>query len=94
VLLLYPDGIGAVRMISADPESGMRPQLFVPGGTFHMSPIHGRVGCALLGPSERPEAEPPDLAAATWDEILVRFPVMHDAINDFMPVAAAASGGE
>jgi predicted cupin superfamily sugar epimerase len=33
VLLLYADGGHEVRMVGNDLSSGMRPQLFVPGGT-------------------------------------------------------------
>jgi predicted cupin superfamily sugar epimerase len=34
VLLLYPDGSGAVQMVGSDLAAGARPQLFIPGGTF------------------------------------------------------------
>src|ERR671932_2816237 len=37
VLMLYPDGTGAVAAVGSDLGSGMRPQLLIPGGTFHAS---------------------------------------------------------
>src|SRR5438093_12573738 len=36
VLLLYPDGTGEIKVIGSDLSAGMRPQLFIPGGTFHI----------------------------------------------------------
>ena len=37
VLMLYPDGTGAVASVGSELAGGERPQLFVPGGTFHTS---------------------------------------------------------
>jgi predicted cupin superfamily sugar epimerase len=37
VLLLYPGGSGEVKVIGSDLAAGMRPQLFIPGSTFHIS---------------------------------------------------------
>jgi uncharacterized protein len=37
VLLLYPGGDGEVKVVGSDLAAGMRPQLFIPGGTFHIS---------------------------------------------------------
>src|ERR687886_3057409 len=37
VLLLYPNGDGVVVTVGSDLASGMRPQLLIPGGTFHTS---------------------------------------------------------
>ncbi|HET7269966.1 MAG TPA: cupin domain-containing protein, partial [Rubrobacter sp.] len=37
VLMLYPDGTGAVSIVGPDLAAGERPQLFVPGGAFHTS---------------------------------------------------------
>src|SRR5918997_5852833 len=37
VLLLYPDGKGEVVTVGSDLGAGERPQLFLPGGTFHTS---------------------------------------------------------
>ena len=42
VLLLYPNGDGAVVTVGSDLASGMRPQLLIPGGTFHTSRLAAR----------------------------------------------------
>jgi predicted cupin superfamily sugar epimerase len=34
VLLLYPDGTGEIKVLGADLNGGMRPQLLIPGGTI------------------------------------------------------------
>jgi len=57
VLLLYPDGTGEITIIGADLTAGMRPQLLIPGGTFHTSrlqSISAPAGFALLGTTEWP----------------------------------------
>src|SRR5215831_11862796 len=52
VLLLRPGGIGEVRVVGSDLAVGMRPQLQVPGGTFHAGRVRGgSSGYALLGTS-------------------------------------------
>src|SRR5215213_9746887 len=50
VLMLYPDGTGAVATVGTDLAAGERPQLFVPGDTFHTSRLAppGGEGYALL----------------------------------------------
>jgi len=49
VLILYPDGTGAVATVGTDLAAGERPQLFVPGGTCHTSRLApGGDGYALL----------------------------------------------
>src|SRR5215211_7591265 len=63
VLLLYPDGTGAIKLVGSDITAGMRPQLLIPGGTFHTSRIRegSPTAFALLGTTEWPGFEPPDL---------------------------------
>src|SRR5215213_4985225 len=53
VLMLYPEGTGAVATVGSDLAGGERPQLFVPGGTFHTSRLKlGAAGWALLASTE------------------------------------------
>ena len=60
VLLLHGDGTSEVRTVGNDLRAGMRPQLLIPGGTFHTSRLpHG--GWALLASTEWPGVEPPDV---------------------------------
>jgi uncharacterized protein len=57
VLMLFPGGDGDGATVGSDLESGMRPQLLVPGGTFHTSRL--AAGYALLASTEWPGVEPP-----------------------------------
>jgi len=60
VLMLFPGGDGAIATVGSDLESGMRPQLLVPGGTFHTSRLaSGGAGYALLASTEWPGVQPP-----------------------------------
>ena len=55
VLLLYPNGTGEITIIGPDLVAGMRPQVLIPGGTFHTSrlqTLNVRTGFALLGTKE------------------------------------------
>jgi uncharacterized protein len=61
VLMLYPDGTGAVTTVGSDLAAGERPQLFVPGYTFHTSRLRSGTGYALLASTEWPGVEPPDV---------------------------------
>jgi predicted cupin superfamily sugar epimerase len=83
VLLLYPDGSGAVRTIGGDIAAGEPPQLFIPGGTFHMSRLQAGGAWALLGTSEWPAVEPPDVEQAEPAELIAAFPAMRAAILSF-----------
>jgi predicted cupin superfamily sugar epimerase len=58
VLLLYPDGHGDLKVVGSDLAGGMRPQLFIPGGTFHISRLRKGSSFALLGTTEWPGVEP------------------------------------
>jgi predicted cupin superfamily sugar epimerase len=65
VLLLYPDGTGAVATVGTDLAAGERPQLFS-RGTFHTSRLEpGGGGYALLVSTEWPGVEPPDVDTGT-----------------------------
>ena len=65
VLMLLPDGNGAVATVGPDLAAGMRPQLFIPGGTFHTSRLAPGVGYALLASTEWPGVEPPTSSTET-----------------------------
>jgi uncharacterized protein len=85
VLLLYPDGRGEVRVVGSDIGAGMRPQLLIPGGTFHMSRLRAHVGYALLGTTEWPAVEAPnDVETAERDRLIAAFPAMAADIRSFM----------
>jgi predicted cupin superfamily sugar epimerase len=52
VLMLYPDGTGTVTIGGSDLAADERPQLFVPGDTFHTSRLGPGAGYALLTSTE------------------------------------------
>ena len=86
VLLLYPDGTGTITTLGSHLTSGMRPQLLIPGGTFHTSRVRkGRAGnaFALLGTTEWPGFETPDLELADPDKMIAAYPALRREIEEF-----------
>ena len=83
VLLLRPDGTGAVVTVGPDLAAGMRPQLFIPGGTFHMSRLHAGTGWALLASTEWPGVEPADVEHGDAEALARRYPAMTAEIAAF-----------
>jgi uncharacterized protein len=84
VLMLYPDGTGAVAAVGSDLADGEHPQLFVPGGTFHTSRLApGDSGYALLASTEWPGVEPPDVEHGNIEELIATFPDMDAQIRAF-----------
>ena len=96
VLLLCPNGTGELRLVGSDLRAGMRPQLFIPGGTFHVSRDASgpgtRVGYALLGTSEWVGVEPADVEAGDRDRLVALYPAMAEAIVEFMGGRACGGG--
>jgi predicted cupin superfamily sugar epimerase len=80
VLMLYPDGSGAVAIVGSDLGSGMRPQLLVPGGTFHTSRLAPGAGYALLASTEWPGVEPPDVEQGDIDVLAEAYPEFREEI--------------
>jgi predicted cupin superfamily sugar epimerase len=85
VLMLYPDGTGAVAVVGSDLAAGERPQLFVPGNTFHTSRLEapGGEGYALLASTEWPGVEPPDVEHGDVEELAAAYPDMGEQIVAF-----------
>ena len=83
VLMLLPDGSDAVVTVGADLSAGMRPQLFIPGGTFHISRLHATTGYALLASTEWPGVEPADVEHGEIDEVSASFPKAAQLIREF-----------
>jgi predicted cupin superfamily sugar epimerase len=61
VALHYADGRIEIRMVGPDLAAGMRPQLFIPGGTFHEAHVPEGAEYALMGTSVWLRAEPADV---------------------------------
>ena len=93
VLLLYPDGTGEIKIVGADLESGMRPQLLIPGGTFHTSRLHkgsAATAFALLGTTEWPGFESSDLELGEPTKLIAAFPALRRDIEEFTTYEEAA----
>jgi len=83
VLLLYPDGSGRVATVGPDLKAGMRPQLFIPGGTFHVSRLRSESSYALLGTTEWLGVEPADVELGNCEELIKAYPAFREEINTF-----------
>jgi uncharacterized protein len=74
VLLLYADGKSEVRLVGPDMAAGVRPQLFIPGGTFHSARVREGGQYALLGTSVWLRAEPADVEMGDPAKLAAAFP--------------------
>ncbi len=92
VLLLYPDGTGRVAVVGNDLAAGMTPQLFIPGQTFHLARLKSGGRLALLGSTEWPGVEPPDVELGEAAQLVAAFPALAETIRDFAgPVVIGTS---
>ena len=83
VLALYPDGNGEVVSVGPDLGAGERPQLFIPGGTFHTSRLAPGAGYALLASTEWPGVEPPDVEHGNIEALMEAYPNFREKIRAF-----------
>jgi predicted cupin superfamily sugar epimerase len=83
VLMLFPDGTGKVVTVGSDLGAGQRPQLFLPGGTFHTSRLDAEASFALLASTEWPGVEPPDVEHGDIEALMKDFPDFRDEIQAF-----------
>ena len=82
LLRLYPDGSGDVAVIGPDLESGMRPQVIVPGGTWQGARVSGEGEFALLGTTMAPGFDYADFLLADRSELIARYPDHSDLIEE------------
>ena len=98
VLLLHPGAGSEVRVVGADLAAGMRPQLLIPGGTFHAARVRAGGGFALLGTSVWARAEPQDVELGEREQLRAAYPEARAAIAEFtaesgaVPARTSASG--
>jgi uncharacterized protein len=85
VLMLFPDGTGKVVTVGSDLAAGQRPQLFLPGGTFHTSRLDAGASYALLASTEWPGVEPPDVEHGDVEALMKDFPDFREEIQAFTP---------
>ncbi|MBA4107156.1 MAG: hypothetical protein C0485_15535 [Pirellula sp.] len=83
VLLLYADGRSEVRTLGHDLAAGMRPQLFLPGGTFHTARVAPGSEYALLATSVWLRAEPEDVEMGDAAKLAAAFPEARAQIAEF-----------
>ena len=94
VLLLYPNGTGEITIIGPDLVAGMRPQVLIPGGTFHTSrlqTLRAPTGFALLGTTEWPGFESADLELADPRKLIAAYPALRREIEAFTRTQGADS---
>jgi len=68
----------------SDLTAGMHPQLFIPGGTFHISRLGAGSTFALLGTTEWPGVEPPDLELGDPVNLMADYPALRHEIKNFI----------
>ncbi len=83
VLMLFPDGTGAVVAVGSNLAAGERPQLFIPGGTFHTSRLASGASFALLASTEWPGVEPPDVEHGDIEKLVTAYPDFREQIRAF-----------
>ena len=83
VLLLYPDGTSSVCIVGPDLATGMRPQVLVPGNTFHAARVKGGGAYSLLGTSVWLRAESSDVEMGNATQLAAEYPAAKDAIRTF-----------
>jgi uncharacterized protein len=83
VLMLFPDGTGKIVTVDSDLGAGHRPQLFLPGGTFHTSRLAPGAGYALLASTEWPGVEPPDVEHGDVEALMQAYPDLREEISAF-----------
>ncbi len=83
VLLLYPGGQSEVRVVGPDLAAGMRPQLLIPGGTFHAGRVPAGASYSLLGTSVWARAEPADVEAGNMEQLMAPYPAARKALTAF-----------
>ena len=81
--MLYADGRSEVRTLGNDLAAGMRPQLFLPGGTFHTARVAPGGGYALLATSVWLRAELEDVELGDPVKLAAAFPTARDLIAEF-----------
>jgi predicted cupin superfamily sugar epimerase len=83
VILLYPDGRNEVKTVGPDLLGGMRPQLLVPGGTFHAGRVRAGGAYTLLGTSVWLRAEQPDVEFGDAAALLAAYPAARPDLEAF-----------
>ncbi|MCP9848577.1 cupin domain-containing protein [Cyanobium sp. Morenito 9A2] len=76
VLLLHSDGRGELSVVGADLAAGQRPQLLIPGGTFHAGRVRDGGRYALMGTSVWNRVEASGVVLGDLDQLTQSHPTM------------------
>jgi hypothetical protein len=90
VLMLRPDGSASVATVGLEPAAGIQPQLVIPGQTWHVSRLRAGGRYALLGTTEWPAFEPPDLELGDITELAQAYPAFADELRSFAGAPSTA----
>ena len=88
VLMLLVDGTSELHVVGPDLRKGQKPQLFIPGNTFHTAHVIGERRWFLGGSTEWPGVEPADVELGNAEALAARYPKVAAEIKSF-PVPAA-----
>ena len=84
VLMVPPGEVPRVATVGRDLANGMRPQLLLPGGTWHVSRVVPGGDYALLGTTEWPGFDPADLDLGDAGELAERHPEVATTLSAFV----------
>src|SRR5262249_582329 len=85
VLLLLSNGHFEQAVVGPDLDSGTRPQLLIPAGTFHLARLKPRAGWALLGTTSWPGVAEGEFELADTADLQRRYPHAAHLIATFAP---------
>jgi uncharacterized protein len=88
VLLLYEEGTGSIETIGSLAD-GLRPQLLIPGQTWHASWLRPEREYAMLSTTEWPAVEPVDVEVGDVDRLAKAYPAFAEALQRFAERPAA-----
>ena len=84
VLLLFPDGTHAVEVVGDDLAAGQRPQLLIPGSTFHTARLMSASGWFLGASTEWPGVDPADVVLGDPAALRRSHSDAADLLDDFL----------
>ena len=76
VFMLHADGSSERVVVGPDIRGGERPQLRIPGNTFHTARVVGRRQWFLGGSTEWPGVVPADVEIGNVDELAANYPAV------------------
>jgi predicted cupin superfamily sugar epimerase len=80
---MYPYYFGEVRVAGPDLAAGQRPQILIPGGTFHAGRVLHDGRYSMLGTSVWARAESEDVEQGDVEKLIAAFPAAGALITSF-----------